>query len=552
MAERDTTFIDFYQNLQERTKRLSAWRLGSVIVTGAVLVGLVLFLGSAPAVLVWVVFLFAVTYYGARRLQRAIDVMGAATKHLLEIADQLGEWTSRKQLEDFVKPKRTPHDDSNVPEAIWSYASTFTERSEGARVVANAAYVRPGAELTVAQFLRTALVLGGLFGTVLFFAIELGDTGLLNGDLSSLLPGLRGVLASTLTGILGSVALGIVASHIERVLEEAIWETESFIGGPVAQLLRAPTAKQSIGDEADLWNALREEVAALRADTLTAYTKLADDAHAYAVSLQDVSDKFSSIPAVTIPPEIANLSDSVGSFERSARSLEATVSRLVEAVGMVGLTAPKQMLADLSQLKTTADKHERLLKSVEQKALDERTQIADGIGSIHLRIDQIDANVRNAASNSDVGHVLEAIRASTDAFTETLRESITGIDIRASETNGVLVTHSTDPAPRTRTDDPDGPSRRPSAQTAPTHPTGFEFATDLQHTRRSVDRLAHEMPAHLAQTREQLADMASRLAKISDDLKAIRAIRAWCDRAERAPMMRLLMFSRRRGNVVVP
>jgi hypothetical protein len=350
MSQQDVAdYVKFYQRHAERTEELNRQALIVVSVVAMVLFALVIVLASPWYVIGYVGAVYGFAFFGTYRLRRALVVTKAALDHFFKFAAFLREPRDRRAFQAFVAEHINPDDDSNVPESIWTLCAGHIS-GENIRAAANRAFAIPGSELAVAQYRRTALILAGLFGTVLFFAIELGGGQLLSGDLGVLLPGLRGALASTLTGILGSLTLGYIASGIDRTIEQAVWESEAFLGGPVATTLATTEGDKPIVNETELWAALRKEVAQLREETVLAYSKLADDANAYGKSLETVSQQIAQLPAVQVPPQLARLEDVVNRFAHGVEVLDKTASGLIEAVGTLGVFAPAKTLQELDHI----------------------------------------------------------------------------------------------------------------------------------------------------------------------------------------------------------
>jgi hypothetical protein len=540
MSQQAPSFVNFYSKQIERSGKLEALRLQIVIGVGAVLLLLLVVLASPWFVWLYVVLLFSVTYYGAHRLSFAIGVTKAAEEHLLEFAKFLRDPRSRDEFVQLVQSKISPEDDSNVPEALWSYC-TGRQSGESGRVVAHSAFVRATAELNLAHFLRTTLVLGGLFGTVLFFATELGGRELLGGDLSALLPGLRGALASTLTGILGSIALGITGNNIDRVVEEAVWETESFISGPVSQVLAGQNASAPIQDEADLWTALRQEVALLRKDTVESYKKLADDAAAYAKALETVSQNLADLPAVQVPVQLANLQDVVARFGSSTDSLDRTVKTLVDSVATVGLIVPAQILNDLAHLRSAAgENHDTTMAEFDATTVRLAT-LRDSLQTVESRVS-----------------VVERAMSTSQQITDATAELGKKVDVRGAQTaSGIL---SLGDQLRALGDIPtrDGHS---GGIDSPPAADGSDMIEPLMHalsgvqeslalsieefkkTEQAVTALSSTIPTKLDQTLAGIADTQQKLSAVSRRLSPLDRVYGWHERAAHAPLMKLLLLS---------
>ena len=435
----------FFDEQAQKTRNWQRTSLALPVALALLLILLLIWLKSALLVWGYISFLYAVTIWGLYRLRKAIKMTSDAAGHLQQIAQSLTDDPTREEFLTFVNSLRKPGDDSNVPEAIGGLA--HGQISSGSlRVAANTAFATPISELRVAAFFRTGLILGGLFGTVLFFSLELTGQGILTGQLEELLLGLRGALASTLTGILGSIFIGIVASTIGRRLEELTWETEAFLSSSVSNVLLTTPVKRPIESESDLWESLREEVAHLSQRVQEMFKRMADDAHAYAISLQNLSQRLENLPAVQVPEQLANLEQVVTDFRHGAEVLGKTVPPLVETVGALGVFAPAKMLDNLEQLDQKVTEHQQhtaqsleglqqdvsstnqQLKQLDQKVTEHQQHTSETLDGLQQGVSQTNHYLENYEERFD----------NLDSAAESLQNSAVGITRQLETTEQAL------------------------------------------------------------------------------------------------------------------
>jgi hypothetical protein len=586
MQEASSAIVDtsnyraFFRDQEARVSSLDQRRIAVAVVVVIALVILLIFLQSPWLVWTWVAILLGVTYHGFWRLRTALQVTQAALKDLRELSGFLNDSPARAEIEKYVVEKVGP-DDSNVPEAL---AALFTGHVSGERVrtAANSAFSQPASELSVAQFLRTALVLGGLFGTVLFFAVELGRPGLLTGDLTTLLPGLRGALASTLTGILGSIALGYVGSKIDQIVERSVWETESLIGGPFARSLAVIADVPELESETQLWHALVSEVAQLRRETQESYAKLGNDVTAHVAALQELSKQLQEIPPLQVPPQLASLSDAIAVFKAGTDQLQTTVGSLVGAVATVGISVPMQTI--------------ETLRAIRDESHAGRAQVQHSLVGMQQTVASVDHSLRQHAERTE-GTLTEmrAVQAQQLSRTEAARQAAEGAQTIAN--NGlrhIADTVSALPDAVSRIDEVTSRTaertigisnllearltangERPASLAA----TKDGSNTPLDPTQKLAQLVAtiEQVPKELKQTTQVLTDqigsireanavllersdrVASSLDRVSTYQKSLvdlgprlEAMQRWQDRVIRAPLMRLLMLSFRRSGTEQP
>jgi hypothetical protein len=526
------SYREFFESQKRRAAKLSRYRLIIAIGIGIVLVGILIVLGSPWPVLILVTLLYVLAFFSLWRLQKALNVTEAALSDLEDVARMLGESPppSRATVVAFVRDRVDPNDESDVPEALSAFCAG-QQNSESVRAAANSAFSLPASELSVAQFFRTALVLGGLFGTVLFFALELGKSAILAGDIQSLLPGLQGALASTLTGILGSVAVGHMASAIDQVIERSIWETESLIGGPFARALQVAAEESTAVNEVQLWQQLIEEVRKLRQDTTESYAKVASDVSAHSIALQTLSTQLTELPAVQVPPQLANLEDVVRRFRDGAELLNSSATTLVNAVGALGVYAPAKTLQELDAI---------------------RQGVASLQGEVSRTLSEVGADVARTRQVVTAG--VEEIKEQTTAISPALRviegkvdnvqyevggtaQGLAGLKEAAERTERSLyVLQEKVVAPRTLTMSPTAPESGGSHVSIERIEAGLESMNAVEHAlTERIDVLAGKLN-EMSALNQAFAMLNRRMA----------IILTWQEKATRAPLMKLLTLPFRR------
>jgi hypothetical protein len=577
----------FFRDQETKVGALDQRRLSVAAVVAVALTGLLIFLQSPWLVWLWVTVLYGVTFYGFGRLHMALEVTKSALRDLRDLAEFLQNPRTRAEVESYVGSKISP-DDSNVPEALAALLSGQVG-GERVRAAANSAFSQPASELSVAQFLRTSLVLGGLFGTVLFFAVELGRPELLSGDLSTLLPGLRGALASTLTGILGSVTLGYVGSKIDQIVERSVWETESLIGGPFARSLAMVPEATDLESEVQLWHSLLSEVAQLRRETQESYAKLGNDVTAHVVALQALSKQLQEIPPLQVPPQLASLGDSVAVFKAGTEQLQATVGSLVNAVATVGLSVPTQTLETLRVIRDeAAGDRARVHQSfsiVEQRIASNESAISSVARTVVERAGQTDAALSVMRSLQE--QQLSKIDQSLQVAEGTREVADSGLRQVAQVVNPLpdAVSRIADVTSRTA-DRAAGIARlleeglTPNGGPPVISIPKIDGATGSDGGSATLEELCsriERVPGQLGQTTEQLAmqveairqagvtlqDRSDQLVDSLDQVAAsqkaivglapkLEAMQRWQERVVRAPLMRVLLLSFRRGGSEQP
>lgn len=537
-----TNYAQFYSRQSRPVGELRALTLAIPALLLFILAGILTWLGSPLRVWLYIGVLWLVALWGFQRLRKALEVTSAAVQHLEQSATYLGNQPTRDDLIAFLRDKSSPDDLSNVPEALLSLSAGQVS-GESIRVAANTSFAHPTSELNFAAYVRNAMVLGGLFGTVLFFAIELGGTGFAQGNVGELLPGLRGALASTLTGILGSLSLGLVATRIEHHLAQLVWETEAFVSGPVAAALATAPQKRSLHTEVDLWEALREEVARLADRAGEVYDRLGTDIHGHARSLEVLSQQLGDLPAVQVPPELARLGPAIDQFTHGTDVLAKTSTVLVEAVGALGVFAPAKLLDDVERLASVSEERDRTLGS--------------GLMGLAARVQAMGQRVDDIHGRVGVPERLWESLAALDAATRRNGEQIAQLaaEVRSRQDAGAVTA---------------------AVQQAVASVQGLEggLATLRADISSEVDRLAHAssgldgaaagirgaaaelsgITGSVAKAAPELQKQAARLAdtvdraqrqetvlkQVETRLRPLDEVYAWHERARRAPLMRLL------------
>lgn len=552
------TYESFFRDQVKRKERLDLQRNWSVGLVAVALLLLLGFLRSPWWVWVFVTGLYVLTVFGLYRAARALYLLEKAFDDLKKLVDCLKE--SPKLEEVRLKFGALPNDECNVPEAILSLTSG-NRSGESIRSAANAAFVQPISKLALVHYLRSLLILGGLFGTVFFFAIELGRGGILQGNLSELLPGLRGALASTLTGILGSIALGLLVSETDQLVEESVWETEGLFGGPLSTALSKSTEDPKILNETMLWQSLVEQVRALRSDTVESYSRLANDVNAYALALREVSAQLNSLPQVQVPPQLARLQDVVSEFARGTEVLNSAAVTLVDAVGKVGLVVPTRMIESLAELRNdmastrsevrsnVTDLKMELLQSSAELAQSVTRSIAtmelaiEGAKSQQLAVIGAEAE-RVHARLEIVGVDVQAVKAELSASSKNAGSSVvtpSGLPSSDENSNGLSSLRSDLAAVRTLVEEL--PARIPEALGNIDSASSLRIEFESIH---GIESLVREQDSRLWVLATDLGEMKQSLARAASRLGRVEQMATWLERANRAPLMRLLTLPWRR------
>lgn len=345
----ETGTLPFFREQEAKLRSSSSiWIVGVVLFV--LVVGLLFVLDSGLEVGIYIgALLLPISLYGLYKARQTEVATAEALDHMIEVEERLETGADSDEILTHLQKRISVEDRSHVAEALRTFLAG-SPSSEAVPPTARAAFSETDALAESTSFLRAVLILGGLFGTVLFFALELTELSNLAGT-ESLLQGLRGALASTLTGILGAVTVGFVTTQLRQRVNKIIQETETFLGGTVLPLTREEKAASPPGTEVELWEALQKEVRALNQRIDERTTLMADDAASYARSLEEVSTRLQELPQVRVPPELGNLEDVVEEFSESSNLLYRTTRELVDAVGALGVFAPAKLLRDLEEVR---------------------------------------------------------------------------------------------------------------------------------------------------------------------------------------------------------
>jgi hypothetical protein len=521
-------YRQFFEKQKDRAIALDRRGQSVRIAIFVALAAALILLRSPIYVWIWVLFLYGVTWYGLDGLRKALRVTAATLSSLEEVGRFLGTLPppSREQIIGFINGKIDPNDESDVPEALSAFYSG-QQNSESVRALANSAFSLPASELSVAQFFRTALVLGGLFGTVMFFAVELGGAGILSGNLSKLLPGLQGALASTLTGILGSIAVGYLSSAVDQVIERSIWETESLIGGPFARALQVSTEERAVVNEVQLWQQLIEEVRKLRMETTESYAKVATDVTGHSLALQTLSSQLAELPAVQVPPQLASLDDVVRRFRDGAELLNTSATTLVNAVGAIGVYAPAKTLQELEAIREKVTSMQgdmaRSLNEMRQDVGSAKQLMSGGIEDIRERTAGISPALLGLESKLDnvqyeVGGAAASLQTLKDAAQRTERSLYT-LQERVPESRSISLGTVAD-----------------AGEASGASVGGQPIAASLEAMNATQRALTASTEA-FARRLDELSEQHRVLGMLN---RRMALILTWQERASRAPLMRFL------------
>lgn len=512
------------------------WWSGPLLLV--ILATLAVFLRSGPMVWVVLALLYGLGFWGVRTLRSAVQVVIVACEHLRDVAEQCKGVAANENVPKLLRSQIRPEDDSNVPEALLGLATQ--PGSGGARAASHAAFARPSAELATAVFVRNALVLGGLFGTVFFFAVELAGGAAQAGDLRPVLEGLRGALASTLTGIFGSLVIGYFISRLDRIVDETTWETEAFLNGPFSEAI-ARGDLEGIKTEPELWEGLRAAVADLANRTGKTYDTLAGEVAAYSVGLTTLTEQMRNLPSLKFPPQLTKLDSTVERFAQGVESLGSSSEALIAAVGTLGLFAPAKTLQELGriaeaselQYKESASRLGELASElgVATQSIAELTTVVSRVPpDLSERIEMLEAASRQTSSL--VAEASLAIRDGQEAALEGMDKLSDG----QRETLGTM--------------------QEIRASLGGTPDLLSESITQLKELLASLSKSAsdfQELTLESTQITEHLQNLElasvvvqgrlESLQSVTQKLDRLDSLYTMCDRAGRAPLLRLLLLS---------
>lgn len=529
-------FAENRSNLHNRADQALGW----FAALGALLVFLLFWLGSGLWVSVYVVAVLLLGLCGAlgfRRLRRAVHVTEEATGHLEEIANVVEDEPPRDQLRRYVREMGTPQDRSNVPEAILHFV-------EGERVgaepenVARSAFSHARDALEHAGLMRNVLILGGLFGTVLFFAHELNAPQVAGGDISELLPGLKGALASTLAGIASSVCLGFYGSQVDEQLDSLLRETDAFLGGPVARAARRRPQQVPIEDESELWEHLRSDVQEMTTETRDAYEGLTEEVRAHTDALQDLGERLENAPPVKVPEALQNLEVSVERFSGSARLLGELVPPLLETVAAMEVFAPAKLVQEVEGLRQRLEQLEEQMSGELSRTREEVSDTADATRSMARRVEEVPDRMdrgfaaleEDARSLADrIDRVRRDIEDTGEERQKELRKLENQIDRSLEEMRRVREEALSLP------DEIRDALGRLESTTGKLEP----LAGKLE---RAGNSLAHRAGGDGSSPSPSDSDLPELVSEVRNLNRRVEEIGRWVDRARGAPLMKLLTW----------
>lgn len=565
------------RSIQEESERIEGVLASSVWFGPALVLALAVLawaLGSAPAVILYVLGLGGVAWgWGINRLRSALQVTLGTAKQVRALSSFLGKDPTQEQLLKALHEQADQHAPAASP-------TIFTALLEGqvspdrAGTTARLVYSDPLAKLDATSFLRSSLVLGGLFGTVLFFAWELTGAGFTAAGLDELLPGVRGAMASTLSGILSSVLVGHFASSVDRIVDRLVTGTESLIAGPVSIALENTPAHADPTNEAELWSAVLGEVRALREDTRQHVRQMADDASAYARSLQRVEERLADLPAIRIHDDLQQLGDALASFGRSVKVFEASSTSTAKAVEQLGVVIPRAVIERLDRISQDQQEAEHTTSTATQ-------HLSGEIAAVQAKINEVASSV--AFDPAEFNQHLDLIGQSVQALEPALRSQISTLgtveaNVREqTQQLGSLQTSVLAQAGRIESmhaamqsvadaqislvemrEQLEGAAGqvRTEAERLTGSTQRLEVAAEaVMQTGSKLDSAAEAVTAvsdRIDRAAESLSGQAAVTARIEKVLsgiqKGIGPIAAWHRRATDAPLMRLLLLQRRGGN----
>jgi hypothetical protein len=316
--------------------------------TAVLLLVLLGFLQSNIGVWLYVALLTGLIWFGIVQISGAFRATWETTKHLDILSRLIDEEPERDAFLAEVRKLVSNKDLSNAPEALYGLRIGRIS-PERARVVATSAFSFPLRRIKGIGYIRTALVLLGLFGTVLFFALELRDN-FLTGELEGLFSGLRGAMACTLTGITGSLLVGGLAAWLDGRLDGMLLDVEALVSGPVAAIIDSAPERRDLRSEADLWDAVLDQVTAHTTASTRILEKMGSDARVYARTLQEVEQRLTHLPQVEVPVQIAELGHVVAEFREGMVALHETVKILIPALHHLDGDVPARILERLDTI----------------------------------------------------------------------------------------------------------------------------------------------------------------------------------------------------------
>lgn len=404
------------------------------------------------------------------------------------------------------------------------------------------------ARLEEAASYRPILVLGGLFGTVLFFAFELGRPSLVAGAIAELLPGLQGALLSTLTGLLGSALLGYYVGRADR--ERSLLEADllAFVRGPLWARLETERTVTEGEDDATFWSLAAQELRRLREDTTSMYLSVANQVNGYAAALEQIQQRLSSLPAMKVPKELAHLSGVAQGFEQGMKAMNEGVRVLVAAVDIASTDLPERLVQRVAAIQEEQDLQRKSLVSLDRTlaGLSERLRAID-LESVPPELARLSGEVRregqkieeiHGATRSQAGLVqrleeqtrlLEESRTSLDDTRDQLREATAEVGTSTRLLDDVAGTFQTS----------GGEIENAARRLAETHGSieALSGAVD-----RSLGNLARQVDVVRSAQQEiqQTAAREDTLQRLDAKVSRLQSVVQWVERVHRAPLMRVL------------
>lgn len=404
------------------------------------------------------------------------------------------------------------------------------------------------ARLEEAASYRPILVLGGLFGTVLFFAFELGRPSLIGGAIAELLPGLQGALLSTLTGLLGSALLGYYVGRADR--ERSLLEADllAFVRGPLWLRLETERTVTEGEDNATFWSLAAQELRRLREDTSSMYLSVANQVNGYAAALEQIQQRLSSLPAMKVPKELAHLSGVAQGFEHGMKAMNEGVRVLVAAVDIASTDLPERLVQRVEAIQEEQDLHRKSLVSLDRSlaGLSERLRAID-LESVPPELTRLSGEVRrtgqrieeiHGATRSQVGLVarleeqnrlLDVTRKALEGTRDQLREATAELGTSTGLLNDVVGTLQTS-----------GRAMENAAKrTSETHGSIEALSGTVSRSLESLDMRLEAI--HDAQQEiKHIAARETSLQRIDAKLSRLQSVVHWVERAHRAPLVRVL------------
>jgi uncharacterized protein YukE len=453
---------------------------------------------------IYVLLLTVLTGFAFNGARIALDRLKRAHEGLRSIAKRLEKDSTRDAFLDDVRKEISPNDE-NVPEAILSMANA--ERSSEV-VHAAAGQVTAPAESQLANlvFMRTALVLAGLFGTVLFFAVQLGiiQTGA-HQEITSL----KAALLSSLTGILGAIAISWVSSWLESVLDTTQWETEAFFAGVVAPVLARRPEEQPIESERMLWESMRTAVNRMTNQVVDHYDQMVAQGREFSEVLRAVSQQLRETPAMVLPPALERIGEAGEQLASSAQTMDRLVPPLVEAVSRIGVHLPAEVLDRLAEIKKRLVQTEETVGESRKEMKGSLVELARVTAGLTSNLDRLPSDL-----SGQLGRIESATGLSLISAGE-LRESFGELDRHLSREMDT-VAHGVVGLPTiaNRIDEAAGTLRQTSEELRAVVP-------DMQDGARGI------------------GEATQVLNKRSGDIVALRR---WCEVIVSAPLMRAILF----------